>query len=154
MRLEELIKQDRIADDSQRAMFDILVTSSWITSMATGTMSAYGLTPAQYNVLRILRGADPARMTCSDIGGRLLDRTPDVTRLLNRLEAAGHIERARSRTDRRVVEVGITESGKALLSRMDPEVAEMQARVSRHLSGEELRTLSSLLERLRADQVG
>ncbi len=154
MRLEELIKQDRIADDSQRAMFDILVTSSWITSILAGTMSSYGLTPAQYNVLRILRGADPARMTCSDIGGRLLDRTPDVTRLLNRLEAAGHIERARSRSDRRVVKVGITESGKTLLATMDPEVSEMQAGIARHLDGEELRTLSSLLERLRADQTG
>ncbi|MFT4603317.1 MAG: DNA-binding MarR family transcriptional regulator [Rhodothermales bacterium] len=154
MRLEELIKQERIVDVSQRAMFDIMVTNSWITSILAGTMGAYGLTPAQYNVLRILRGADPARMTCSDIGGRLLDRTPDVTRLLNRLEAAGHIERARSLSDRRVVEVGITDTGKTLLEQMDPEVSQMQTRVARHLDGEELLALSSLLERLRADQVG
>ncbi|NNE69851.1 MAG: MarR family transcriptional regulator [Rhodothermales bacterium] len=153
MRLEELIKQESFSDIRQKAMLDVLVTASWITSRLSGTMGTYGLTPAQYNVLRILRGAHPARMTCSAIGSRLLDRTPDVTRLLNRLETAGHIERARSRADRRVVEVGITERGRALLEIMDPEIAEMQLHVSRHLSEDELATLSSLLERYRTDQV-
>lgn len=153
MRLEELIKQDSFADIRQKAMLDILVTSSWITSILSGAMSSFGLTPAQYNVLRILRGADPDRMTCSDIGSRLLDRTPDVTRLLNRLEASGHIERARSRADRRVVEVGITDRGRALLEIMDPEIKELQARVSRHLSDDDLSNLSRLLEQYRTDQV-
>ncbi|MBO6574663.1 MAG: MarR family transcriptional regulator [Rhodothermales bacterium] len=153
MKLEELIKQDRFADGSQRAMLNILVTSSWVTSQLSATMSRFGLTPAQYNVLRILRGSHPGRMTCSDIGSRLLDRTPDVTRLLNRLESAGHIERNRSTSDRRVVEVGITQEGLNLLTAMDPETTSIQDRLSRHLTEDELHRLSDLLERYRSDQI-
>ena len=153
MKLEELIKQDRFADASQKVMLNILVTSSWVTSQLSSAMARYGVTPAQYNVLRILRGSYPAKMTCSEIGSRLLDRTPDVTRLLNRLESAGLIERMRSTSDRRVVEVGITDKGADLLKAMDPEIGKIQNRLARHLSDDDLDQLNELIERYRADQL-
>lgn len=153
MKLSELIRQDRFASPGHEALLNVLVTASWLDSMMAATMAPFDITPAQYNVLRILRGSHPEKMTCSDIGSRLLDRTPDVTRLLNRLEKAGFITRGRSRTDRRVVQVAISAAGRDLLDRLQPAVDDVQRRLSRHLGDDELAHLSALLERLRTDQV-
>ncbi len=152
MKLAERIKQARFASPAQEALLNILVTSSWVLSELSALMAPFGVTPTQYNVLRILRGSHPGRLTCSEVGRRMLDRMPDVTRLLNRLERAGLVTRTRSSHDRRVVEVGITEKGLELLARMQPVVDEAQERLMRRLSPEELRLLSDLLDRLRADE--
>ena len=80
------------------------------------------LTPSQYNVLRILRGARPARLPSSEIGRRLVARDPDVTRLVDRLADRGLVDRVRESRDRRVVEVGITAEGLAVLKQLDPAV--------------------------------
>ena len=152
MKLSELIKQDRFRSSGQEAMLNVLVTSSWITSAMAAAMAPYGITPAQYNVLRILRGSHPETLTCSELGARLLDRTPDVTRLLNRLERNGLIRRERASHDRRVVEVGIAEEGLALLERMHDDVEAVQERITGPLSPEEHARLITLLERLRANQ--
>ena len=153
MKLSELIRQKRFASAGHEAVLNVMVTSSWLNGVMTASMAPFDITPAQYNVLRILRGSDPTKMTCSDVGSRLLDRTPDVTRLLNRLEAAHLITRSRSRKDRRVVQVAISVAGRELLDRLEPVMTEMQEKMARHLSESELGELSSLLERLRTDQV-
>lgn len=152
MKLSELIRQDQFRSSAQEALLNVIVTSSWLMGELSATMERHGLTPAQYNVLRILRGSHPEKLTCSGIGERLLDRTPDVTRLLNRLQRAGLIVRGRAEHDRRVVEVGITERGRTLLDEMEPDVAATQERLTQHLSPEEHRQLSRLLERLRTEQ--
>lgn len=152
MKLSELIKQDHFDSTAQEALLNVIVTSSWVMSELTSAMAPYDLTPAQYNVLRILRGSHPNTRTCSEIGQRLLDRTPDVTRLLNRLERSGLVHRKRADHDRRVVEVGITEKGCALLERMKDDIERTQQRLTRHLSTSEQRELCRLLERMRADQ--
>lgn len=152
MKLAELIKQDHFASATQEALLNVLVTSSWVTGEMAAAMAPYGITPAQYNVLRILRGSHPATLMCSEIGDRLLDRTPDVTRLLDRLERSGYITRARASYDRRVVEVGITDAGIDLLNRMHGEVMAVQDRLAKYLSDDEQRVLIDLLERLRMDQ--
>lgn len=152
MKLSEIIKQNEFASPALEAMLNIVVTSSWLMSEMASTMAPFGVTPAQYNVLRILRGSHPDRRTCGDIGERLLDRTPDVTRLLNRMEQAGLICRRRAEHDRRVVEVGITAEGLALVNQMQERVDAANRRLMQHLSEDELRMLSDLLERARADQ--
>ena len=152
MKLSKLIKQEQFASPAQEAMLNVMVTNSWLTGEISDTMAPYGITPAQYNVLRILRGSHPDRLTCSDIGERLLDRTPDVTRLLNRLERNDLVERRRAEHDRRVVEVSVTEKGLALLRRMEEDIEAAQQRLTKHLTPEEHRQLSELLERLRTDQ--
>ncbi len=134
-------------------MLNVIVTSSWLTGELAATMAPFGITPAQYNVLRILRGSHPQTLTCSDLGARLLDRTPDVTRLLNRLQRGGLIRRERAAHDRRVVEVGITEQGLVLLDRLHDPVEAVERRLTQYLSTEEHRHLSRLLERLRTDQL-
>jgi DNA-binding MarR family transcriptional regulator len=154
MKLADLIKQEHFASPAQEALLNVIVTGSWIMSQIAGALAPHDITPAQYNVLRILRGSHPDKMMCSAVGERLLDRTPDVTRLLNRLEAAGLIERRRAVQDRRIVEVNITQAGLDLLEALEERMQQMQADLMRHLSAEESRVLSDLLERLRMDQKG
>jgi DNA-binding MarR family transcriptional regulator len=109
------------------------------------------LTNNQYNVLRILRGSHPAKLACSDIAERMIDRDPDVTRLIDRLQKRGLVSRGRSRRDRRVVEVGITDKGLALVRGLDTHVQRMPKALLGHLGVERLRQLGSLLEPVIAD---
>ena len=109
------------------------------------------LTPNQYNVLRILRGAHPARLACSDIGERMIDRDPDVTRLIDRLGKRGLVERLRGRRDRRVVEVGITAKGRKVVSGLDADVQRLPKALLGHLGPERLRQLGNLLEAVISD---
>jgi DNA-binding MarR family transcriptional regulator len=150
--LAELIKQDRFASPAQEAMLNVLVTYPWIMGELATAMATQGLTPAQYNVLRILRGAHPERVPCSYIGERLLDRTPDVTRLLDRLQRAGLIDRRRAEHDRRVVEVAISDAGITRLAELEQPVGDMVRRLMAGLSEAEQHQLSQLLEKLRSQQ--
>jgi DNA-binding MarR family transcriptional regulator len=150
--LADLIQQTRFASPSQEAVLNVFATASWVSGEITDALAPHGITQAQYNVLRILRGRHPGRHTCSDIAGRLLDRTPDVTRLLARIERRGLVSRRRADYDRRVVEVQITDAGLALLESLDAPVDAALARVTRHLDDGQLATLSRLLETMRADQ--
>lgn len=152
MKLSKLIKQETFSSLAQETILNVMVTNSWLVGELSTAMGEFGITPVQYNVLRILRGSYPDRMTCSQIGERMLDRTPDVTRMLDRLERSELIERARAEHDRRVVEVGISKKGRELLDRMDDDIAAVQDRLTRHLSESEQRTLCELLEKLRIDQ--
>jgi DNA-binding MarR family transcriptional regulator len=109
------------------------------------------LTTHQYNVLRILRGSHPARLACGDIAERMIDHDPDVTRLVDRLAARGLVTRNRSRQDRRVVEVAITEKGLGLVRGLDAHVLRMPKALLGHLGVERVRQLRSLLEAVISD---
>jgi DNA-binding MarR family transcriptional regulator len=110
----------------------------------------HDLSLAQYNVLRILRGAGPAGATCSDVAGSLIRHDPDVTRLLDRLDARGLIERGRDSKDRRIVRTKITKTGTALLAELDEPVAALHARQLGHVSDKRLDELVALLDEARA----
>lgn len=110
-----------------------------------------GLTPNQYNVLRILRGARPAGLTCSQIGERMISRDPDVTRLTDRLVRQGLAERTRREDDRRVVEVRITPRGAETLTRLEEPAERMAHALLGPLGPERLRALRDLLGGLIAD---
>ena len=152
MKLAELLKQDHFASLGQEAMLNVVVTGNWLLSELAATTANYNITSAQYNVLRILRGSHPQKLTCGAIGDRLIDRTPDVTRLLNRLDRQGFIERGRAQHDRRIVEVSITEKGLSLLARMQAPMDQTVEQVTCHLSSAEQRQLSMLLEKMRTEQ--
>ncbi len=150
--LSDLIKQDHFESPAQEAMLNVMVTYPWLMGELASALSDVDLTPAQYNVLRILRGRHPERATCSYIGERLLDRTPDVTRLLNRLQRAGLIDRRRAAHDRRIVEVCITDEGLERLERADEPVRAAIRRLTAGLTEDEHRSLSTLLEKLRVSE--
>lgn len=152
MRLAERLHQNRFVSPANEAILNVIVTASWLSGEIMQALDGVEVTMAQYNALRILRGSHPERLTCSTVGQRLLDRTPDVTRLLDRLEQAGLAERIRADHDRRVVLVGITPKGVDVLDRAQPAMEALEARLAEGLSGDDLATLSSLLERLRASE--
>lgn len=104
------------------------------------------LTPTQYNVLRILRGSHPARLAHGEVAERMIARDPDMTRVIDRLNRRGLVVRVRSRRDRRVVEVGITDKGRDLLRTLDPHVDRMPKAVLGHLGARKLSQLGQLLE--------
>jgi DNA-binding MarR family transcriptional regulator len=111
---------------------------------------AEGISPSQYNILRILRGARPKAARISEIGDRMVTRDPDVTRLVDRLIKQGLARRERDSDDRRVVLVEITGAGLAMLSRLDGPAGESTEAAMAGLKPQQLRTLDTLLNEVRA----
>lgn len=111
------------------------------------------LTNGQYNVLRILRGSHPNRLTAGEIVERMIARDPDVTRLVDRLVARGLAERERSERDRRVVETGITPEGLAVLAELDPHAKRLPKALVGPLGDKRVKQLATLLNAL-IDEMG
>src|SRR5713226_8298126 len=127
----------------------LLKTAKTPEKGAERLLKAAGLTAAQYNVLRILRGAEPEGLACRGIGDRMISHDPDITRLLDRMEKRGVISRERQTDDRRVVKTRITAQGLRLLRTLDQPVHDLHKRQFRRLPAARLKTLSELLEEVR-----
>jgi len=132
-----------------RVFVALLQAADTLGQEAEQLLRAAGLTGAQYNVLRILRGAEPEGLPCRGIGDRMISHDPDMTRLLDRLEKRGLITRERQTDDRRVVKTRITPQALSLLKTMDQPVRELHKRQFRHMSHTRLKVLSDLLEEVR-----
>ena len=132
----------------QEALLNLMRTYGILTAPFARLFKQYGITDTQYNVLRILRGAG-RELPCSELSERMLTRVPDITRLVDRLVQAKLVVRRRSRTDRRVVLVRITESGRDLLAALDEPVRELRQKQLAHMSVDELATLNDLLVKVR-----
>jgi DNA-binding MarR family transcriptional regulator len=130
------------------AWVSLIVAADRAVQRAEAVCARHGITEGQYNVLRILRGVHPRGHPRSEITRRLLRRAPDVTRLLDRLERKGLVERSRSSGDRRLSVARITSAGLALLERIDPELEREMAQVMAPLSEAQLRTLARLCDAL------
>jgi DNA-binding MarR family transcriptional regulator len=144
------LKQKRkFATVDQEVLLAIRVLASRILEPWEKFLKSHGdLSIGQYNVLRILRGSHPERLPSSEVGTRMVARDPDVTRLVDRLEKRGLVARRRSETDRRVVEVGITADGLALLKRLDPHVDRLPHALLGGLGQPKLKALRDLLDEL------
>lgn len=129
----------------EEAFLGLQRTASLLLQALGRELKEQDLTPAQYNTLRILRGAEPDALTCGEIGERLVSPGPDVTRLLDRLEASSLIVRLRDAQDRRVVRARITEKGVALLGSLDEPVERTLGQLLGHLGPERLKTLVEIL---------
>jgi len=130
----------------QEAFLKILRTADHLDQGLAELLKPFALTATQYNVLRILRGAGGRGLACRELGERMLTHDPDVTRLLDRLERRGLLERHREQQDRRVILTGITSAGLRLLEQLDAPVTELHRRQLGHLGEEQLRALVALLE--------
>src|SRR5271155_2846756 len=130
----------------EAAFLDLLRTCDLLSRGPAQFLKSEDLSPTQYNVLRILRGAPPAGLPCGEIANRMITRDPDITRLLDRLEKRELISRCRQTSDRRMVMARITPEGLKLLARMDGPVREAHHRQLGHLGRERLRALSELLQ--------
>jgi MarR family transcriptional regulator, organic hydroperoxide resistance regulator len=134
-----------------RAFIALQKAADRLAMQAEQLLKSNGLTGAQYNVLRILRGAEPQGLACSSIAERMISHDPDMTRLLDRMEKRNLITRRRQSDDRRVVKTRITSSGLELLKRLDPTVRELHKRQFAHIAGARVRTLADLLDEICAE---
>lgn len=148
MSIRERVHQDRFKNPGQEAVVSLLVAAGHARQEMEAVCREHGLTHDQYNVLRILRGVHPQGHPRYRIAERLIERAPDVTRLLDRLEKQGLVERYRSDEDLRLSFSRITEDGLALLAGMDGALEAAQARVTRSLEPDELRELIHLCGKL------
>jgi DNA-binding MarR family transcriptional regulator len=149
-RLQDEIKQRKPFVSLEAEVYlNLQRTADALARQVAAELKPFGLSPTQYNVLRILRGAGKAGLPCGEIGERMITRDPDITRLLDRLEKRGLLARARDGKDRRVVKAHILRPGLDLLDELDAPLMELQKTLLKGMRPEQLRTLSELLERAR-----
>lgn len=129
-----------------RVFVALLTAADRLTQDADRLMKSHGLTGTQYNVLRILRGAEPHGLPCKGISDRMISRDPDMTRLLDRMEKHGMISRERQKDDRRVVKTRITAQGLDTLRKLDSPVEELHRNQFRSVGAARLKALASALE--------
>jgi DNA-binding MarR family transcriptional regulator len=145
-RLARELRQGKpFANLEEEVFLNVLRTGDALLQREVEVLRTEELGFAQYNVLRILRGAGERGASCGDIAERMVNRDPDLTRLLDRLEGRGLVERSRLSTDRRVVVAKITPKGRALLGRLDGRVADTHREQLRHMTRERLESLAELL---------
>jgi len=131
-----------------RAFIALQKAADKLALQAEQLLKSNGLTGAQYNVLRILRGAEPDGLPCSSISERMISHDPDMTRLLDRMEKRDLITRQRQSDDRRVVKARITSNGLELLKRLDAPIHELHKRQFAHMGAGRVKTLAELLEEI------
>jgi DNA-binding MarR family transcriptional regulator len=129
----------------QEAFVAVLRAAERLSMEAAELLKAHGITGVQYNVLRILRGARPEGLNCGQICERMINRDPDMTRLLDRLEARGWVRRDRRADNRRVVVAQVTEEGLEQIAPLDGPLLELHRRQFRRLKKAELARLTELL---------
>lgn len=134
----------------QEASLSLMRTADALQTQIEAFLKKFGLTGTQYNALRILRGAGPEGLPCREIGERMITHDPDITRLLNRLEDRGFVERTRDKHDRRVIYGKITAAGLKLLREMDGPIEKQGREMLKHVSQGKLKQLIDLLELVRA----
>lgn len=131
-----------------RAFVAILTAADRLSLQAEQLVKAHGLTGTQYNVLRILRGAEPNGLPCKGIGDRMISHDPDMTRLLDRMEKQSLITRERQSDDRRVILTRITQRGLDILKKLDAPVLELHRRQFRRVGSGDLTRLADTLEEI------
>jgi DNA-binding MarR family transcriptional regulator len=150
-RLQDEIKQTKpFASVEEEVFVELQLTADRLAGAVSRELKEFGLTLGQYNVLRILRGAGEAGVTCRDISERMIHRDPDVTRLLDKLVDLGLARRQRDERDRRVVVTRATDAARELLRRVDPRAEAVVRRALAPLGPQKLRRLAALLEEARA----
>jgi DNA-binding MarR family transcriptional regulator len=142
---EELGKRDPFVSPAQEAYLNLLRSASTLAGAFETLFAEHGLSQPLYNVLRIVAGHGPGGVRSQQIAKDLITRGPDVTRLVDRLVRAGHVERRPCKDDRRVVYVHLTRSGRGLLKKLRKRVDELHVQQLGHLSEKELGELSRLL---------
>lgn len=148
MRIEEEIKQEKFKNEYQKLLVNILYTGHWIDRMTTRMLRPHGLSSQQLNVLRILRGQKGNPVSIKLIQERMLDKMSNASRLVDKLNAKGLVERSQSDIDRRQVKITITEQGLKLLTKVDKLLDNFEEKV-RTISKQEAKELNDLLDKLR-----
>lgn len=135
----------KFPNNKVKALLNILYTANWISSYQNDFFKSYGISPQQYNILRILNGANEP-LNVQIIKDRMIERSPNATRLMDKLCAKKYIERLPCPEDRRVVKIVITKEGKELLESISPDFDKV---LLKNINEEEAKQLSDLLDKMR-----
>ena len=150
-----LSRSSRRFDSLEQEVFlNLWRTYDRLRSFEDELFGRFDLTPQQYNALRLLKSERPRPLATLDLASRLVSKAPDITRLLDKLELRGLIERDRPADNRRMVRIGITEAGLALLDELSGPILACHAQQLGHLSRQQLNDLSTLLHAAPAGRKG
>ena len=148
MGIDKDIQQAKFRNVYQKAGINLIYTLGWMKDRTKPIFDAEGITPQQFNILRILRGSFPKPLSTLQIRERMLEKMSDTSRIVDRLITKGLVKKVVCKSDRRLVDVIISDKGKKLLERLDERQAEMDGVLS-NLTEKEASALSDLLDKLR-----
>lgn len=149
MSLEKEIQQEKFANEHEKAAVNILFTSGWIHSLNAARLKKHDITPEQFNVLRILRGSHPKPLMLADITSRMLDKNSNATRLVEKLRQKNFVKREICESNRRQVDISITEKGLEILRNIDREESGWFEKL-KAISKQEASELNRILDKLRS----
>jgi DNA-binding MarR family transcriptional regulator len=147
MALENEINQRKFRNEYQKSGINLIYTYNWVSERISKIFDEWDITPQQFNILRILRGAGQPLSTLQ-IRQRMLDKMSDTSRIVDRLVKKGLVKKSTCKMDRRLVDVIITEKGKKLLEKIDQYDDQLDG-VMKNLTEEEAKTLNELLDKIR-----
>ncbi len=148
MGISEEVKQTKFSSEYEKMAINMIFTTSWLNTVILKRLKPFGISPQQYNILRILRGQHPNPATVNLLQERMLDKMSNVSRLVEKLRMKGFVERRTSESDRRACDVIITEEGLRVLNEIDKTQKEWEENF-KSLSTNEAREFNRLLDKLR-----
>ncbi len=151
MGIEKDIQQAKFRNPRQKAAINLIYTLGWMKDQMKAIFDTEEITSQQFNILRILRGSFPTPLSTLQIRERMLEKMSDTSRIVDRLITKGLVKKLTCKTDKRLVDVIITDKGKKLLERLDERQEEMDA-VLKNISDEEAEMLSNLLDKIRNNE--
>lgn len=151
MKLEQAIKSTKFKNELHKAGLNILYTAWWLKTVMSKELKEFGLTHEQYNVLRILKGKYPEQMCVRDIACRMIEKSSNVPRIIDRLEVKKLVKRSTSTIDKRETVITLTQSGITILEACTVTVTKMMDGVM-EINNQEATTLNRLLEKVRTTE--
>lgn len=148
MKIEDEIKQKAFKSEFQKAMINIMFSSGWLEHKQTQFFKQWGISPQQYNVLRILRGQNNNPITVASIQERMMDKMSNASRLVEKLKQKNLINRKECKADRRQVDIIITQKGLNLLSDIDNQIHTLE-QIMKNITNDEAIELNRILDKLR-----
>jgi len=151
LKIEEEIQQSKFKNDYQKLQINILFTASWLNQQTTQLLKPYKISWQQFNILRILRGRHPEPATVKVLASRMIDKTSNASRLVEKLRQKGYVERNECQEDRRRVDIVLTDLGMKMVNDASETMEnEMQAKLTQ-LTTEEAQFASDVLDKLRSE---
>lgn len=151
MGIEEAIKQNRFKDELHKLVVNIFYTSSYLHGKQSKILKPHGISAEQYNVMRILRGQHPKQSTVTLIQDRMIDRSSNASRLVDKLYKKGLVTRQECRTDRRQMDVCLTDKGLRLLKELDESIDNIHLQLQ-GITVEEAKIANDILDRIHTDK--
>src|SRR5688572_24175469 len=149
MALEQDIKQERFHNEFEKVAVNVLFTASWLYNINSSRLKPNAITPEQYNVLRILRGSHPKALMLADVTCRMIDKSSNATRLVEKLRQKGLLKREICENNRRQVDISITDKGLSVLKKIDQE-SESWLTDMKTITKHEVLELNRILDKWRA----